>query len=77
MKFKIGQRVWSHRFGWGIVCGESSSYVDKGDEVLQVVEFITVDFFDGDIEKYTECGRIEIDDLYPSLFLEEWTEVKK
>lgn len=61
MKFKEGQRVWSSKRGWGVISIISNA---KGYPLL-------VDFDDGPKESYTIDGRDWLNDLLPTLFLDE------
>lgn len=61
---KIGDRVFSVQFGWGIVEGFHKT-IDNH-------ELIKVKFSNRDFEYYFKDGRVNITDVNPTLF---WNEV--
>lgn len=62
---KIGQEVWSVQYGWGIV--------DRFNTTVNNYKLFQVKFDNGDCEWYFEDGRVNIDNVNPTLF---WNEVK-
>jgi len=56
--WKVGQRVWDVRLGWGKIREITEGYTLP----------ITVKFTDDKIETYTRDGKLYEKDLYPSLY---------
>lgn len=61
---KVGDRVWSVQYGWGNVEGFHTT--------IDNYQLLKVRFDNGDFEYYFKDGRVNIDDVNPTLFWNEF-----